>query len=456
LSSGLLADYQGTLPGGDLSPVHDLMDRLAITSNQFANDPLNQSPYENRSEWSRQLSLKAQGKALQELLPQIVKNDPMGARLLAERYADALPNKAQTMSAIEHSEVSKRAEDAASEALVIGAAKSGGFNALGLPNGSLAEQETEALNHIRGLDVPQNIKDAALNRVQARFDENRRIEKQWNEETMSGFFSKMQTGEISTLDQVQKDTLFWKMQPEYRERVVKAFDTDAKKSRPEVLAILNQNAYTENERDRDMFANTDLAKRQIALPYIDSNGERSIKTMVLTDSEFKEAIQLQNEIKKAKQSEQERINMDGKRSVHSIAEDKAKLLKLNPEQKDFFHKRLLENVLVEETKGKKRLNAVQIEELASQLVTKVYEKSWLPDSSLRVFEIPRTKPLSENQYVPIKNIPENKIMEIKALFKKSQGKEPTDPQIELEYAKELFNRQQELNPANRTDIPFLK
>lgn len=422
---------QSNPSGWNTAMIDDVMDQISIAGRQRAFDPLTQVPDANRAEAAKRLTLENQGKALKQILPMLIETHPQVAKLVADRYADAIPDKARVFEHINKSVFSAQAKNNADIAISIAGS---GDPILGQSFGTLAEQEQRAIEVIRknALSADSDINDASLNRIKTVFNEKKTLQRQKDAELSEQIYSDMVAGKIQTQETLQADPRFPALDGSTQMRLLKGFDK-SEAERPQVIQRLNDWALSNDPALVDAFKNADF-NGEVVLIRKNLAGQIEETKVSLTQKEFQEAMRLQKSLRESGKTEQNRAASDNEKDANFFTKEfmASKALKEGRESVA-YHRKLTEAFSAQQ------LSPEQKRHLADAFATKFIQDGKWFGGKKPLREMTTADILSTQGRIAYEDIPADKRQKIEADYFRSTGNKPTPEEVGKVFLKQTQN-----------------
>lgn len=415
--------------GWNTAVIDDVMDQIAIAGRQRAFDPLTQVPDANRAEAAKRLTLENQGKALKQILPMLIETNPQAAKVIADRYADAIPDKARVFDHINKSVFSAQAKNNADIAISIAGS---GDPILGQSFGTLAEQHQRALEVVRknGLSTDQKTNDATENYINTIFNEKKTLQRQKDAELSEQIYSDMVAGKIQTQETLRADPRFPVLDGSTQMRLLNGFDK-SEAERPQVIQRLNDWAFSSDPALVDAFKNADF-NGEVVLVRKNLAGQIEETKVSLTQKEFQEAMRMQKSLRERGQTEQSRAASDNEKDANFFTKEfmASKALKEGRESVA-YHRKLTEAFSAQQ------LTPEQKRHLADAFAAEfIQEGKWFGGKKpLR--EMTTADIVSTQGRIKYEDIPASERQKIEADLLRVTGKKPTSDEVGKAYLKRI-------------------
>lgn len=352
-----------------------------------------------------------------------------------ERYADQIPyqSKAAVNDAIKHGTVIDESQSWTDRILDMVTPDPFALTPEG--KATTLQQQEEAAN-IMVADLLKGkgaVRDQVQARVSAEFNRRRQAEHEMQVDTFNSYATRVQKNE--KYDRLSKEENFWRMTPQQRELVEKLWEEKAQgkdlgKDEAKVYRFL-ATAYSNDEATRDWFRSLDLTAQG------------------LTPKEFAELKTVQMHLQQANLSEQQKLEYEGIRSIHEIADDAMSSMgwKDNDENgrryRYQFQKRLEEEVKAVESRTKKKVVPADVQMISDELILKAAVKGkWLGTDKKFLFELTPAEAAAPDTQIAMSSISAEVKERIRTQFQKTQKRLPTDEEIQRAYYNEVRIRQQ--------------
>lgn len=362
------------------------------------------------------------------------KGNTEAVKAYKERYADKIPYQAKVSvnEAVKHGTVIDESQDWTDR--IIGMVTPDPM--LPTPEGkapTLQEQEAAANTLVADLLKGKGeVRDQVQRRIAAEFNQRRRLFEERQKDTSNSYLSRIQKNE--SYDRLSKETDFQSIDPMQQELIHKFWKQKQGESLGKDEAKVYEyraTALSDNEDTREWFRTLDLTRQGF------------------TPDEFKELVGIQMALQQSHLSEQKKLEYDGIRSIHEIADDAMNSMGWrdnNDEGRRYkyqFQKRLEEEVRAVEARTKKKVVPADVQQIADELILKaaVKGKHFGTDKKF-LFELTSAEAAAPDTKIAISSISEETKQRIRTQFQKSQKRLPTDEELQRVYYNEVRTRQQ--------------
>lgn len=300
---------------------------------------------------------------------------------------------------------------------------------------TLQEQEEAANRLIKDLLKDKGkLRDDVQSRVSAEFSRQQQAQKEYQGDRFNSYATRVQKNE--NYDIMSKEAGFWEMTPQQRELVQNIADEKAKgkdlgKDEGKVYRFLAA-AYSNDESTREWFRSMDLTNQG------------------LTPKEFTELKTAQMHLQQSKLSEQDKLAYENIRSVHEIASDAMSSLgwtdkdEAGRQNKYKFQKRLEEEVRAVELRTKKKAIPADVQQIADELILKAAVKGRFFGSNEKfMFELSAAEAAAPETKIAMESINVDTKERLRSQFQKTNGRMPTDNEIQSMYYNEVRLKQQD-------------
>jgi hypothetical protein len=298
---------------------------------------------------------------------------------------------------------------------------------------TLQEQEAAANTLVADLLKGKGeVRDQVQRRIAAEFNQRKQAQHDFQVDTFNSYATRVQKNE--KYDRLSKEENFWRMTPQQRELVERIWEEksqgkDLGKDEAKVYRFL-ATAYSNDEATRDWFRSLDLTAQG------------------LTPKEFAELKTVQIHLQQANLSEQQKLEYEGIRSIHEIADDA--MTSMGWKDKDEngrkyryqFQKRLEEEVRAVESRTKKKVVPADVQMISDELLLKAAVKGkYFGADKKFLFELTPAEATAPDTKI-VSDISDEIKGRIRTQFQKTQKRLPTDEEIQRAYYNEVRIRQQ--------------